>query len=301
MFETNQSSLVKISVLGEIANPQMPGLPASPYLVSADGEPLLVPMFGGIVFNVALGDRALGWTAELIQPGVSIKHPSATANTALGVYACLGNRARVMSGAASGATGVVLGKSGRFAEHVICHFEADDLENMAPGDKVQIMAYGTGLRLNEFPRVQFKGCSPELLDAIGPDTSASGALVVPVKAVAPSVLAGAGAGLSSENGTINLQTSDPRLLAEHGLEDLRFGDLVAISDWDSRYGHGYLRGSTAVGVVCQGGSFRSGYGPGLTIFMTGTEGAIQPVVSAGASLDELLNIPSVRAAGEAAA
>jgi len=301
MFETNQASLVKISVLGEIANPQMPGLPASPYLVSADGEPLLIPMFGGIVFNVALGDRALGWTAELIQPGVSIKHPNATANTALGVYACLGNRARVMSGAASGATGVVLGKSGRFAEHVICHFEADDLERMAPGDKVQIMAYGTGLRLAEFPRVQFKGCSPELLDAIGPDTSSDGALVVSVKAVAPSVLAGAGAGLSSENGTINLQTSDPQLLAQHGLEELRFGDLVAIADWDSRYGHGYLRGSTAVGVVCQGGSFRSGYGPGLTIFMTGTEGAIRPVVSAGASLDELLGIPSARAAGEAAA
>jgi hypothetical protein len=155
MFETNQAALVKVSVLGEIANPAMPGLPASPYLVSADGQPLLIPMFGGLVFNVGLGDRALGWAAELIQPGVSIKNANPNANTALGVYACLGNRARVMSGGAAGATGMVIGKSGRFAEHVICHFDGSDLERMAPGDKIQVQAYGTGLKLDEFPRVQF--------------------------------------------------------------------------------------------------------------------------------------------------
>ena len=290
MFATNQATLVKISVLGEIANPVMPGLPASPYFVSADGEPMLVPMFGGLVFNVGLGDRALGWAAELIQPGVSIKNANPTANTALGVYSCLGNRARVMSGAAAGATGVVIGKSGRFAEHVICHFEADDLERMAPSDKIQIQAYGTGLRLDEFPRVQFKGCSPKLLDALSPDSTSTGALVVPVKGIAPSVLAGAGAGLTSENGAINLQTSEPRLLAECGLDDLRFGDLVAITDWDSRYGHGYLRGSTVVGVVCQGGSFRSGYGPGICVIMSGTAGAIEPVVSDGVNIADLLSL-----------
>ena len=290
MFSTNQDTLVKISVLGEIANPVMPGLPASPYFVSADGEPMLVPMFGGLVFNVSLGDRALGWAAELIQPGVSIKNASPTANTALGVYASIGNRARIMSGGAAGATGTVIGKSGRFAEHVICHFAAADLERMAPGDKVQVQAYGTGLKLHEFPRVQFKGCSPELLDAINPDSTASGALVVPVKGIAPSVLAGAGAGLTSENGAINLQTSEPEMLAECGLDDLRFGDLVAITDWDSRYGHGYLRGSTVIGVVCQGGSFRSGYGPGICVIMSGTEGSIEPVVSDGINLAELLKI-----------
>jgi hypothetical protein len=114
--------------------------------------------------------------------------------------------------------------------------------------------------------------------------------VVPVKGIAPSVLAGAGAGLTSENGAINLQTSDPQLLAKCGLDDLRFGDLVAITDWDSRYGHGYLRGSTAIGVVCQGGSFRSGYGPGLCVIMSGTDGAIEPVRSDGINIAELMRV-----------
>jgi hypothetical protein len=290
MLATNESALVKISVMGEISNPSMPGLPASPYFVAADGEPMLLPMFGGLVYNVSLGDSALGWAAELVQPGVSIKHPNQNANNALGIYSCIGNRARVMSGAAAGAIGTVIGKSGRFAEHTICHFSVADREKMTPGDKIQILAYGIGLTLADHPKVQFKGCSPELLNALSPDSDSSGALVVPVKAIAPSVLAGAGAGLTSDNGTINLQTSDPEMLAKNGLTDLRFGDIVAISDWDSRYGHGYLRGSTAIGVVCQGGSFRSGYGPGLTIFMTGTASSIKPVISGQASLPALLGV-----------
>jgi hypothetical protein len=289
MLTTNLSQLVKISVLGEIANPAMPGLPASPYLVSAAGEPLLLPAFGGIVYNVRLGDRALGWATELIQPGVSIK-ASGGANVALGVFACLGNRARVVSGAAAGAAGVVTGKSGRFAEHVICHFDQAALEKMAPGDKIQVQAHGVGLQLTEFPDIQFKSCSPALLDALNPDVGGNGSLIVPVKGVVPSVLAGAGAGLGSENGALNLQTSDPNLFEEAGLGELRFGDLVAVSDWDSRYGHGYLRGATTIGVVCQGGSFRSGYGPGIAVLMTCKTPALQPLVVPQANLQSLLQI-----------
>ena len=290
MLKTNLAALVKISVMGEIANPSMPGLPASPYLVSADGEPFLLPAFGGLVYNVRVGDRAMGWAAELIQPGVSIKHSNPNANTALGVYACLGNRARVMSGRAMGASGTVIGKSGRFAEHVICDFAPADLEKMAPGDKIQVQAYGVGLELLDHPHVHLKSCSPELLAALDVDVNAAGKLCVPVKGIAPSILAGAGAGLSSDHGGVSLQTSDPDMLAEYNLTDLRFGDLVALTDWDSRYGHGYLRGSVVIGVVCQGNSHRSGYGPALTIIMMSQSGHIEPIVTAGANIANLLEL-----------
>lgn len=290
MLNTNLDSLVKISVMGEIANPSMPGLPASPYMVTADGEPVLIPAYGGLVYNVHLGDRAMGWAAELIQPGVSIKHGNDAANAALGVYACLGNHALVVSGMVAGASGTVIGKSGRFAEHVICDFAPDHLEKMAPGDRIQVQAYGVGQKITDVPDVDLKSCSPALLQALDPDISGDGKLVVPVKGVAPSVLAGAGAGLGSEAGALNLQTSDAELLAANGLSDLRFGDLVAITDWDSRYGHGYLRGSVVVGVVCQGGSVRSGYGPGLAIIMSSRAGMIEPVVTPGANLADLLEL-----------
>ena len=78
---------------------------------------------------------------------------------------------------------------------MICHFDAEALEKMAPGDKVQMQAHGVGLQLADFPDIQFKSCSPALLEALNPDVSGDGKLVVPVKGVVPSVLAGAGAGL----------------------------------------------------------------------------------------------------------
>jgi hypothetical protein len=104
------------------------------------------------------------------------------------------------------------------------------------------------------------------------------------------VLGGAGAGFSVENAVVNLQTSDPQLLLDCGLDDLRFGDVVAITDWDSRFAHGYLRGSIAVGIVCQGASFRSGYGPGITIIMTSKSGSIEPVVTDRANITDLLGL-----------
>ena len=175
---------------------------------------------------------------------------------------------------------------------MICHFDAAALEKMAPGDKVQVQAHGVGLQLADFPDIQFKSCSPALLEALNPDVSGDGKLVVPVKGVVPSVLAGAGAGLGSENGALNLQTSDPQLFAEAGLDDLRFGDLVAVADWDSRYGHGYLRGAMAIGVVCQGGSFRSGYGPGIAVIMTSKAPVIEPVVTRCEPIDQAIHADS---------
>ena len=46
----------------------------------------------------------------------------------------------------------------------------------------------------------------------------------------------------------------------------------------------------AIGVVCQGGSFRSGYGPGIAVIMTSKAPVIEPVVTAGANIKALMNL-----------
>jgi hypothetical protein len=63
----------------------------------------------------------------MVQPGVSIGAPSA-ASPALRGLACIGNEAIVVTGRARGERGVVTGKSGRFADHVIVHFESSALD-----------------------------------------------------------------------------------------------------------------------------------------------------------------------------
>jgi hypothetical protein len=118
MLRTNVDRLVRISVMGEVSSPVFG---RSPYRISADGSPVVLPGVGGITYNVRVGDLATGWMADHVEPGVSIKNkekePRDAANTALNVLSCVGNEALVASGDAKGASGVVTGKHGGI-EHV---------------------------------------------------------------------------------------------------------------------------------------------------------------------------------------
>ncbi len=163
MPDTNEADLVCVSVAGAIAHPGFAGLPAEPYRLASDGVPFLLPTYGGIVYNVSTGDRAFGWAADCIHPGVSIRQADDLKNRGLNVFACVGNRAKVMTGAAAGTTGIVTGKSGRFSEQVIVHFPREARTRMAVGDQIVIRSEGVGMVLTEHPDVVLKGLSPTLL------------------------------------------------------------------------------------------------------------------------------------------
>ncbi|MBC7809613.1 MAG: DUF4438 domain-containing protein, partial [Burkholderiales bacterium] len=244
--QTNADKLVSVSVMGNIASPGFPGVPATPYSLSADGEAFLLPTYGGIVYNVSVGDSAYGWLADTVHPGVSISVKDDTGNRGLNILACVGNVAVVMSGSAQGARGVVTGKSGRFSEHVIIHFDLEAREKMAIGDKIIVRSKGVGLQLPAHPDVHLKSAAPELLDVLEVSTRDDGKLGVPVVAIVPPHLLGAGAGLTSEGGSLHIQSTDKQALKEAKLDDLRLGDVVALADYDSSWNHGYLRG--AIGI-----------------------------------------------------
>ena len=289
MPRDNRAQLITVSVQGAVSSPEYPSLPALPYLIGADGQPELRPNPGGIVYNVRVGDTAFGWLAELVQPGASIKNPQDGPNQALTTLACIGNEAVVVSGRATGARGTVTGKSGRFAEHVIVDFPRETLERLAIEDRVLVRAHGRGLSLGGFPDIQLKSISPRLLDALELE-EAGDRLRVQVAAEVPAVLVGAGSGLLNESGALSIQTSQAEDLQQFGLEGLRIGDIVAIRDYDSRWGHGYRRDSVALGVVISGDSLRAGHGPGVTIIMTALYGRIEPVRAAGRNIASLLGL-----------
>jgi hypothetical protein len=288
---TNKEKLVSVSVMGHIAEPGFPGLPASPYLLNSEGQPFLLPMFGGIVYDVSVGDTAYGWLADTIHPSVSIKLDDDRGNRGLNIFSCIGNEAIVMTGDATGERGTVTGKSGRFSEHVIVHFPVAMREKMAIGDKIIVRSKGVGMQLPDHPNIKFKSCSPELFEALGASTDTDGKLSVPVTAVVPPHLLGAGAGLTSEGGSIHVQTADKEALAQAGLDTLRLGDVVALQDYDSIWNHGYRRGAMGIGVIGQGDSPRHGYGPGISMLMTAAVNAIEPVITPNVNLKELLNLP----------
>ncbi len=289
MVATNSDRLITMSVQGNIVSPGYPGIPAVPHQIDHDGRPRLLPSLGGIVYNVRLGDSVFGWAGDNIEPGVAIKAPDSAANQALNVFACVGNEAVAMSGNAKGARGVVTGKSGRFAEHVIIAFDQDALEKMAIGDKIIVRARGVSMAVENYPGVHLKSLSPQLLEAMRIEEN-DGKLTVPVKAIVPPELMGAGAGLGSESGAICIQSMDRKALEKHGLDSLRLGDIVAMSDYDSAWGHGYRKGGMGIGVVSSTDSIKAGYGPGVTLLMTAPGGEVDPMVVDRMNLADLMGI-----------
>jgi hypothetical protein len=288
MLKTNQADLVAVSVSGAIAHPGFAGLPAEPYRLAANGTPFLLPTYGGIVYNVSVGDSAFGWAADCIHPGVSIRQADDLKNRGLNVFACIGNRAKVMTGQAQGTVGVVTGKSGRFSEQVIIHIPTAARERMAVGDQIIIRSEGIGMVLPDHSEIVLKGIAPNLLAALS--LREAGALEVGVVARIPAHLVGAGLGLTSEGGSLHMQSTDRAELARLGLDGLRLGDLVALEDTDSRYNHGYLRGAMSIGVVCATDGPRAGYGPGIAVLMTAPAGQLGAFIDASANIADLLGL-----------
>lgn len=286
---TNADDIVAVSVAGQVANPVLSGLPAEPYRLDADGKAFLWPTFGGIVYNVSVGDSAYGWSGDCIHPSVSIAHPDANKNRGLNVFACVGNAAMIVSGAAKGAKGTVTGKSGRFSDQVIIHFDVETRRKIAVDDRILVRAEGVGLAVPEFPDVTFKSLAPALFDLL-PQRVEDDTLKIGTVATIPPHFVGAGAGLTSEGGSLHIQSTDRTALAEHGLDSLRLGDVVAFQDTDSRYNHGYLRGAMSIGIVGQTDGPRAGYGPGVTIVMTSPAGQLSTFDAPGTNIADLLGL-----------
>lgn len=293
-IRSNQARLIKMSILGQIVSPRFPVLPANPHVIDRTGKPVLVPQWGGIVYNVRIGDPAFGWVGDNIEPGVAIKNREDGPNHALNVFACVGNVAKVMSGGAKGARGIVTGKSGRFAEHVIVDFPPETLEQLAPDDQVQVQTYGRGLALPDHPEVMCKSVSPDLLAALDMRVTPEGALEVPVVATVPPHRVGAGAGLDNEGGALSIQGGSREEMEALGLGGLRLGDLVAFTDYDSTYGHGYFQGGCSIGVVGHTDSVRVGFGPGVTTLFTARIPALAPRIDADANLVNYLPFSGIK-------
>lgn len=284
---TNRADLIIVSVAGAVAHPGLPALPAEPYRLAADGTPFLLPSWGGLVYNVSVGDRAFGWAADCIHPGVSIRQADDMKNRGLVTYACVGNAATVMTGQAAGGRGVVTGKSGRFSEQLIVHLPKGIRAKMAVGDQIVVRATGVGMTLTAHPSITLRSLSPDLL-AVMPAREDGDRVLFGVTARVPAHLVGAGLGLTSEGGSVHLQTTDRALIAELGLDRLRLGDIVALDDTDSRFNHGYLRGARAIGVVCSTDGPRAGYGPGITVLLTAPATGLGRYDAPGANIADLL-------------
>ncbi|MEZ4568776.1 MAG: DUF4438 domain-containing protein [Thermomicrobiales bacterium] len=189
-IQTNRTNLVRMSVTGNVVHPRFNS--RTPYRISIHGEPRVLPGTGGVTYNVRVGTRVDSIVGDHVEPGISMKHPDTESNGGLNVLACIGNRAEVLTGKASGDVGVVTGKHGG-AEHVMVDFPDEILEKMVPGDRILVRSFGVGLELPEFPDIKCMSLDPDFFDEWITE-SRDGKLVVPVSHKVPAGVMGSGLG-----------------------------------------------------------------------------------------------------------
>jgi len=293
-LRVNGDRLVKIAVQAGIA----PAYSYAPFDVDVDGRAFALPATGGITLNVVVGDSVFGWAGDHIEPGVSLllneKERTGKANAGLNFLACYGNVATLVSGEAQGAKGRVLGHHGG-VHHVIVDFPIEVMERMTLDDKVLIHAFGQGMTLLDHPEVHAMNMDPELLAAWPIRVAADGALEVPVTTLVPGHAMGSGIGSAAVHyGDYDILTHDPDTVSEYQLNQIRFGDLVAILDHDNRYGRTYRKGAVSVGVVVHSDCKLAGHGPGVATLLTALGGKIRPVLDPGANVGRYLGMGRFR-------
>lgn len=268
-MKTNRDKLVKQSVIGEVHSPNFP---ASPYRISSDGVPMIVHATGGIVYNFKIGDSCMDLYGDHIEPGVSIKNPVLGENNALNILSCIGNEAKVVSGEARGRKGFVTGTHGGI-EHVLIYFDEETLDLLAIGDKIQVKAFGQGLRIEGLDDLKIMNLDPDLMEKIDLEVK-DGKLIVPVVTEIPSHLLGSGIGADGAKGDYDIMTGDRAENEKYAINDLKFGDLVLLRDADTSFGRQHLTGAVTVGVVIHSDCIKGGHGPGVTSIFTSKTSSI---------------------------
>ncbi len=290
MLKTNEKKLVEMAVQGKPASAYQWGA----FEVGHDGVPYAFPSTGGITYNVKVGDPAFGWAGDHIEAGVSTiqdeNNRSSKANSGYNFLACIGNEARIVSGAAKGKKGTVLGTHGG-VEHVMIDFDAKTLDQMTMDDKILIRTKGQGLQLLDYPDVLTYSLDPRVLHKM-PIKETNGVLEVGVTTVVPACVMGSGIGsMNIGTGDYDIMTHDEKIVKKYNLDKLCFGDFVAIMDHDNSYGRTYKQGAVSICVVVHSDCVLAGHGPGVTTVMTtAKKSGIVPKINAKANLGRLLGI-----------
>ncbi len=284
MIKSNKDKLVMQSVIGRIHSPMMG---SNPYRLSNTGESMVLPATGGITYNYAIGDSCMDLVGDHVEPGVSLKNPDTLENNALNLLSCIGNEARVVSGEATGAKGYVTGTHGGI-EHVMVYFEDDILDLLSIEDRIQIKAYGQGLKLEDV-NVKVMNLDPNLMEKLNLKII-NDTLEVPVVTEIPAKLLGSGVGSTAYKGDYDIMTGDKTANEKYGINNLRFGDLVLLKDADNEQGRQYLKGAVTIGVIVHSNCIKSGHGPGVTTIFTSREGKIIPRLDKEANIAKYLGV-----------
>jgi hypothetical protein len=221
--------LVEMAVTGQVSQPAMR---PNGYVHWPDGRADVLPGMYGITYNARVGDRAFGWAGDHVEPGVSIANADEKADFALHYLTCIGNEATVVSAGWRRGRKASSRANTRASSWIS---RPDVLERMTIGDTVQIRAVGRGIRLSAYPMIEFKKTSPALARAYGLREE-NGQVICPVAMELPARIMGSGAELNAEFVDQDLMSGDRALMADLGIDTMRWATSSRSATWTTASG-----------------------------------------------------------------
>ncbi len=145
----------------------------------------------------------------------------------------------------------------------------------------------------DYPDITVMNLSPALLKRWGLK-SYHRRLQVPVTHLIPAAIMGSGLGKNTAwRGDYDIQLFDPQIRRRYRLDSLRFGDLVAIAQEDTRLGPAYRSGKVTIGIIVHGDSTVSGHGPGVAPLLTSSIKRLEPISDPQANIAGIFNLRSL--------
>ena len=287
MIKTNKNRLIETAVEGVVQPASGRG-----FSVCWDGTPKNSIGTASINYTTSVGDPVYKWKdADHVEPDVTIqgRDKKSASDCALASLACIGNPAKVVSGDAKGSKGIFIGRHAGADDLVWFPEEVRDKLNL--DDKIQIRSKGVGLSIEGYDGIKVNKCSPEFIEKIG-ITEEDGKLVVPVTAVLPGYILGAGIGYDANVETVDydIQTTCPETNEEFNLADLNLGDIIAIENHYDAWGRGRYEGAVTIGVIVHGWSDFAGHGPGVNPILAAKDGEIRTRIDPASNIAYILGI-----------
>jgi hypothetical protein len=97
--------------------------------------------------------------------------------------------------------------------------------------------------------------------------------------------------MSSEWANCDVMLTSRETVERHGFEGLRLGDVLVMTDQDHRFGRGYRKGVSAIGIVAHGGHAGiPGHGMGVVTVLSGPSEQLEVVRAPAANIVGLLGL-----------
>jgi hypothetical protein len=180
-------------------------------------------------------------------PAYSIRNPDERENGALTALPASATTRLSSAGTPGARAALWTGFHGRH-EHTILYFDGQTLEKLLPGDRILIRGVRPGASARGFSRrYSARGLTRafwRIWALLSGTADWSSRRCARTRA---SYRGGTGHGLGAQRG-LRYHDGRPRGALRHGLEKLRFGDVVLLENCDNTYGRGYLTGAVSVGL-----------------------------------------------------